>query len=463
VVGAYAGESERNLREAFAAAQRSCDGGTPTLLLLDEVDALCPVREAGAEHDARLTAQLLVLMDGAGGGGASAGAARLLVVGCTNRPEQVDPALRRPGRFEREVEVPTPDAAQRADILALHARSLPLCPLLSLSSVAAACHGYSGADLAALAREAAMLAIEEAAQAADAPLRPLTAADFAAARRRVGPSIVRGLAAEAAPVLWRDIGGLDDCVRRLRQAVEWPLRHGARFERLGLRAPRGVLLHGPPGCCKTQLARCVAHSSGVTLVPLSGAQLFSCYLGEGERLLRSAFARARAAAPAILLLDEADGVAARRDERDAAGGSGAEERLLSCLLTELDGLHPLAGVLLLACTNRPRALDAALLRPGRLDVRIFVPPPDEAGRLEVLRVHTRNTPLAACADLAALAAATERATGAELKQLVAEAAMRALRQDAQAAELRGEDLEHALQGWKPALSEQALREYASFV
>jgi len=460
LVGAFAGESERALRRAWGEAEASARGGRPTLLLLDELDALCPRRAAGSEAEARLTAQLLVLMDGGGGGARAEGGARLLVVGCTNRPEALDGALRRPGRFERELEVPVPDAAARRDILALHARRLPLAPGLLLAAVADRCHGYSGADLAALAREAAMGAVEEAAAGGGA-LRPLAQADWDAALRRCGASVVRGVAAEAAPVSWDEIGGLGAVKARLRQAVEWPLLHAARCRRLGLRAPRGVLLHGPPGCSKTQLARAAATAAGVTLVPLSGAQLFSCYLGEGERALASAFARARAAAPAIVLLDEADGVCARRGE-GPGGGSGAEERLLCALLAELDGLAPAAGVLLLACTNRPGALDDALLRPGRLDVQLYVPPPDAAGRLEVLRIHSRAQPLAPCVDLGALAAAAERATGAELKALCAEAAAVALREDPHAQLVRHCHFLAALAAAPPALSPERLAEYERF-
>jgi SpoVK/Ycf46/Vps4 family AAA+-type ATPase len=316
-----------------------------------------------------------------------------------------------------------------------------------------------------------MVAMEEADAAAsasadpDAPctLRPLTAADFAAARTRVGASIVRGLAAEPPPVAWADIGGQTDVKRRLRQAVEWPLQHAEAFARLGLRAPRGILLHGPPGCSKTLLARAAAHASGATLIPLSGAQLFSMYLGEGERALARAFARARAAAPAIILLDEADGVGARRPESGGAGGgSGAEERLLCTLLSELDGIGAPSGVLLIAATNRPGALDAALLRPGRLDVHLFVPPPDREGRLAALQIHTRRVALAADVDLPALAEATEGASGAEVAGVCREAALAALREDGDATEVTQRHFLAAVAAAPPALSAEELARYAAF-
>ena len=286
VVGAWAGESERNVRAAFAAAQAAVAGGQPCVLFLDEVDALCPRRGAGGAHEDRLTAQLLVLMDGAteqereGKVGA-----HLLLVGATNRPEALDPALRRPGRFEVELEVEVPGPGARADILAAHTARLPLAPGVDLLALAQRCHGYSGADLAALAREAAMVAIEEEAAGTlgetTGTMPPVSAAHFTTARSRVGASLVRGTSVEAPAVRWEDIGGLDGVKHRLRQAVEWPLTHSASFARLGVKPPKGVLLHGPPGCSKTQLARAAAAASGATLIPLTGSQLFSMYLGAG--------------------------------------------------------------------------------------------------------------------------------------------------------------------------------------
>jgi SpoVK/Ycf46/Vps4 family AAA+-type ATPase len=463
VVGAWAGESERNLRAAFAAAQAAVAGGQPCVLFLDEVDALCPRRGAGGAHEDRLTAQLLVLMDGAteqereGRGGA-----RLLLVGATNRPEALDPALRRPGRFEVELEVEVPGPCARADILAAHTARLPLAPGVDLAALAQRCHGYSGADLAALAREAAMVAIEEEASGT-MPL--VSAAHFSTARSRVGASLVRGTSVEAPAVRWEDIGGLEGVKHRLRQAVEWPLTHSPSFARLGVRPPKGVLLHGPPGCSKTQLARAAAAASGATLIPLTGSQLFSMYLGAGERLLAAAFARARAAAPAIIFLDEVDSVACARREGAGAGGggSGAEERLLSTLLTELDGILPSAGVMLLCATNRAEVLDPALLRPGRLDVHLYVPPPDAAGRAAVLRIHTRGMALSPEVDLAELAVASDGYTGAELAGVCVEAAQVAVRArgpDVQRVEQA--DFEAALAAMPPSLTPQMLAAYAAF-
>ncbi|KAG2494237.1 hypothetical protein HYH03_007592 [Edaphochlamys debaryana] len=472
VVGAFTGESERRLREAFAAAQADADAGRVAVVFLDEVDALCPRRDGGRSHDTRLVAQLLTLLDGAatgrptgltappaaaaastgsaagsgGGGGGCSG--HLVVVGATNRPNALDPALRRPGRLDREVMVALPDTVQRADILRLHTRGLQLAADADLTAVAAAAHGYSGADLAAAAREAAMAALAEVAAEAygigggggpaalgSGPLPPLVVrgAHLAAALRKVRPSIVRGAEVDIPPVSWDDVGGLEDVKRRLRQAVEWPLRHADAFERLGLAAPRGVLLHGPPGCSKTTLARAAATASGATLLAMSCAQLFSMYVGEGEAALRDAFKRARMAAPAILFLDEVESVAGKREEGGggSAGGPDAGLRLLTTLLTEMDGIELAAGVLVLGATNRPGALDPALLRPGRFSTHLYVPPPDEPGRAAALAVHCRRLPLGADVDLGGLAARTEGYTGAELAAVCREAALAALREEMQ--------------------------------
>jgi SpoVK/Ycf46/Vps4 family AAA+-type ATPase len=548
VFGAYLGESERRLRDAFAAAARDAAAGKPALVFLDEVDALCPRRAAGGgggggsgQHEARVVAQLLTLLDGAAGleegcammaqgqdGTTSPFAARVAVVAATNRPNAVDPALRRPGRLDREVLIPVPDAAARAQILRLHAKGMRLASGVDLAAVARACHGYSGADLAALCREAAMCALSDAAAAAAVAadmagqnrhqpkqqprvVAGVTAAHFSRAARRVGPSVVRGAAVDPGPVRWSDVGGLEAAKTALRRAVEWPLTRGADFARLGVEPPRGVLLYGPPGCSKTTLARAAAAESGATFVPLSCASLYSPYVGEGEAALRDAFARARAAAPAVLLLDEADALAPGRGEGGSGGGSGGEEdggaalRLLSTLLTEMDGLGaatsaysgsdgadarpaaaPAPGVVVAAATNRPGALDAALLRPGRLDVHVFVgPPADAEERLAALQVHCRELPLAADVDLKQVAERTGRFTGAELAALCREAAMGALRERfssaAAAAEEGGEGeeedggaavalgvevgmrhFEAARRAMAPALTEAELRRYADW-
>eukprot|EP00775_Hariotina_reticulata_P006468 gene6468-6696_t len=493
--------AERRLRGEFEAAAAQAAAGQVVIVFLDEVDALCPRRAAGGghnQHEARVVAQLLTLMDGAavleqqpaapaGTGAAAAGNGRVLVVGATNRPNALDPALRRPGRLDKEVEVGVPDAQQREQILRLHCQGLQLAPDVDLQALAAGCHGYCGADLAALAREAAMHAFSSAAAAllnsnetqqgtalhalattaaaGAAPAGVISAADFAAALHRVGPSIVRGAAVEVAPMSWQEVAGYDSVKQRLQQAVEWPLRHAEAFKRLGLTPPRGVLLHGPPGCSKTMLARAAATGSKATFIPLSCAQLYGMYVGDGEAQLRDTFKRARQASPSIIFLDEADALAPRRQEGggDQGGAPDAGLRLLSTLLTEVDGLEETQGVLLLAATNRPAALDPALLRPGRLDVLLYIPPPDAAGREAILRLHTRGMPLADDVDLAALAMSCQWYTGAELAGLCREAAMAALREDLLGAQqVAAKHFYAALRSSSPALTADQLTKYEAW-
>ncbi|KAK9854458.1 hypothetical protein WJX84_002500 [Apatococcus fuscideae] len=509
VFGAYIGQSEKKLREVFEAAmeQAKLPGVQPIVLFLDELDALCPQRDASRPHEARVVAQLLTLLDSIQADADVA--ARLSVVAATNRPHSIDAALRRPGRFDRELAVSTPGPEERASILQMHTAFAPLSPQVNLQRIAAACQGFSGADLAALAREAAMAAIADAAgpmlsghrlglRAQDAaaqslPAGPMDAeaqgsitsnsaaasrtssanicsgsvasssdphgptgsaqnkghqqtdclnpsdperpsADFEVAMQRIGPSITRDFTVELTPVSWKDIGGLEDVKQRLQQAIVWPLEHSDSFHRLGLSACRGVLLYGPPGCCKTTLARAAATASKATFLTLSGAQLWSMYVGEGEALLRATFRRARLAAPAILFLDEIDALAGKREGGAGNGSRGAGDvgtRLLSTLLTEMDGLEHATGVQVLAATNRPRAVDAALLRPGRLDTLLFVPPPDQQGRLQALRIHSHAMPLHPDVSLELLAEETRYFTGAELEGLCREAALSALREDLQ--------------------------------
>ena len=501
VFGPYAGDAEARLRDAFRDAERACAEGNPCVILLDEIDAMCPARGADAGlSGSRVVAQLLTLMDDGGAEGDESEKRRLrpAVVATTNRPNALDPALRRPGRFDIEVEIPLPSAKQRLAILRVHVRALPLADDVDLEAVAGSAKGYSGADLAALCREAAMASIRDAASAAtssaegdgDAPV--VTARHFSTAAGRVGASVTRGAAIEPSATTWDDVGGLDDVKKRLKQAVEWPLRHAAAFRRLGLAPPRGVLLHGPPGCAKTTLARAAATASGATVIALSAADVFSKYVGEGERALRDAFAHARRAAPAILLLDEIDGMVGNRGEAAAASGSGGASRngnagedvaarVLSAFLVEMDGLEVGGGggggggdgddgddgddggnVLVVATTNRPAALDAALMRPGRLDMVLYVPPPDVNGREAALRVHARGVPLAPDVDLRAVARRAERFTGAELRGVIREAALAALRQDMDATAVTAAHVDAALAATRPALAESDLARWASF-
>mmetsp|Transcript_4453 Transcript_4453/g.14699 ORF Transcript_4453/g.14699 Transcript_4453/m.14699 type:complete len:735 (-) Transcript_4453:42-2246(-) len=445
VFGAYAGESEKRLRKIFDTARREAKNGTPTVIMIDELDAICPTRKDGNAHETRIVAQLLTLMDGA----SASNDIVVPVIATTSRPNAIDPALRRPGRFDKEVEMSLPNMMDRAEILKLHAKSIPLASDVNFTVISESIKGYSGADIAALCREAAMCAIQRVRdEASDPDTMEVRMADFQASQSRVRASVVRGVAIDLPPISWDDIGGLVDVKKRLRQAVEWPLHHADAFRRLGLRPPKGILLHGPPGCAKTTLARAAATASGATVITLTAADVFSKYLGDGEKILRSTFTKARKSAPAVLLLDEIDGMCGSRGDGASEGAHDVATRLLSVFLTEMDGLETVpstgAGVLVIATTNRPQSLDPALTRPGRLDLVLEIPPLDLAGRIEALRVHTRDVSLDHDVNIDELASIAVGYTGAELRHAVKEAALAALREDMSAEAVRRDHFVTAL-------------------
>lgn len=446
VMSKFVGESEANLRAVFARAARAA----PALIFIDEIDALCPKRDARVgDMEKRLVATLLTLMDGLEGD-AAAQDRHVVVLGATNRANALDPAIRRPGRFDREVEIGIPSAADRLDILRVTLRRLPHALAdEQLQELAASAHGYVGADLSALCKEAALLALHRAfgqsdgagqSSNSDNPLRAqlppfrIELADLRRAMRGVRPSALRELAVEVPRVFWRDIGGQQALKQQLREAVEWPLAHPEAFVRLGIRPPKGVLLYGPPGCSKTLAAKALATESQMNFLAVKGPELFSKWVGESERAVQQLFRKARAAAPTVVFFDEIDALAS--SSRGGAGGGSSQvaDRVLSQLLTELDGVEPLRQVLVVAATNRPDLLDPALLRPGRIDRALFVGPPDVQGREEILEVHTRRLPLADDVKLAELAIATARFSGAELAALCREAAMAAIDEQREGAE-----------------------------
>ncbi|TYG59691.1 hypothetical protein ES288_D07G007200v1 [Gossypium darwinii] len=458
---AHAGESERILREAFSEASSHASSGKPSIIFIDEIDALCPRRDSRREQDVRLASQLLTLMDSNKPSATSV--PRVVVVASTNRVDAIDPALRRSGRFDDEVEVTTPNEEERFQILKLYTKKVPLDPSVDLQVVAASCNGYVGADLEALCREATMSAVKRSTDAGEVPsVVNLTMDDWKLAKSVVGPSITRGVTVDIPKVSWDDIGGLKDLKKKLQQAVEWPIKHSAAFARLGISPMRGVLLHGPPGCSKTTLAKAAAHAAQASFFSLSGAELYSMYVGEGEALLRNTFRRARLAAPSIIFFDEADVVAAKR------GGSSRNsttvgERLLSTLLTEMDGLEQAKGILVLAATNRPHAIDPALMRPGRFDLVLYVPPLDMEARYETLRVHTRNMKIGDDVDLRRIAEDTELFTGAELEGLCREAGIVALRENISATLVSNRHFETVKLSLKPALTRDEIETYSSFM
>uniref|UniRef100_H3CVX5 AFG2 AAA ATPase homolog B n=1 Tax=Tetraodon nigroviridis TaxID=99883 RepID=H3CVX5_TETNG len=442
VVGSRPGESEEKLRAVFERARSAAEEG-PCVLFLDELDSLCPRRTGSSVPENRLVAQLLTLMDGVDQSD------RFLVVGATNRPDSLDPALRRPGRFDREVVIGAPTGQQRKAILTLLCARMPVGPSVDVAELAQQTTGYVGADLSALCREAAMNAIRENNKGSGE--QSIGMKHFQEALRSVLPSCLRSSLGrtELSPVSWEQIGGLDEVKLKLRQSVEWPMRYPEAFVRMGLRRPRGVLLYGPPGCAKTSVVRAAATSSRCAFLSASGADLYSPYVGDSEKALAQLFLQARACAPSILFLDEIDSLMGARSNGHAA--NSAQTRLLSVLLNEMDGIglktterrgaktlqaegaeesHTLEeldyqdvcnkDVMVIAATNRPDCLDSALLRPGRLDHIIYIPPPDAQARLSILKVFTESMPLGADVCLEELAQKTEFYSGADLQNLCKE-------------------------------------------
>jgi len=426
VIHKFYGESEAHLRRIFEEAQAKA----PSIVFLDEIDAIAAKRaEVRGDVEKRVVAQLLALMDGLKTRG------QVIVIGATNLPDSLDPALRRPGRFDREIEIGIPDRNGRREILEIHTRGMPLADDVDPDHLAGVTHGFVGADLEALAREAAMVALRRLMPSidlasAEVPYEQLmelhvTMADFLDALRDVEPSAMREVFTEVANVSWDDVGGMEFARAALAEAVEWPLRYPQVFARAGAAPAKGILLSGPPGSGKTLLAKAVATESGVNFISVKGPELLSKWVGESEKGVREIFKKARQAAPCIVFLDEIDALAPRRGS--GSGESHVSERVVSQLLTEMDGIEELRGVTVMAATNRPDILDPALLRPGRFDVRVEVPPPDAAARRAILEVHMRGRPVAADVDLAALAAGTDGYVGADLAGLCREATMAAVR------------------------------------
>jgi transitional endoplasmic reticulum ATPase len=432
----FYGESEARLREVFQLAEQNA----PSIVFIDELDAIAPKREeVYGEVEKRVVAQLLAIMDGLKERG------HIIVIGATNRVNALDPALRRPGRFDREIVIGMPNRDGRLEILQIHTRGMPLAEDVDLKALANITHGFSGADIAALCREAAMKALrsflpqidieQELIPAEVLKSLQVTQADFESALREVEPSALREFIIEVPDVHWDDIGGLEDAKQELREAVEWPLRYPDAFEHFGIRRIKGVLLYGPPGCGKTLLAKAVANESEANFISVKGPELLSKWVGESEKGVREVFRKARQAAPTIIFFDEVDALAPRRGL--GYGDAHVTERVLSQLLTELDGLETLRGVIVIAATNRIDMLDPALLRPGRLDRLILVPAPDEEARLKILKIHTRKMPLGTDVDLERLATLTKGYSGSDIEALCREAGMLALRESiAQSANIK---------------------------
>ncbi|NWI60802.1 SPAT5 protein, partial [Calyptomena viridis] len=413
IISKFYGESESRLRQIFTEASLR----RPSIIFIDELDALCPKREgAQNEVEKRVVASLLTLMDGIGSEGSEG---QLLVLGATNRPHALDAALRRPGRFDKEIEIGIPNAQDRLDILQKLLHKVPhSLTEVELAQLADSAHGYVGADLAALCKEAGLYALRRALGKSPNLLDTEVAGsvriafnDFLQGMNDVRPSAMREVAIDVPKVSWSDIGGLEDVKLKLKQAVEWPLKHPESFLRMGIQPPKGVLLYGPPGCSKTMIAKALAHESGLNFLAVKGPELMNKYVGESERAVREIFRKARAVSPSILFFDEIDALAVERG--NSSGVGNVADRVLAQLLTEMDGIEQLKDVTVLAATNRPDMIDKALLRPGRIDRIIYVPLPDAATRREIFRLHFRSMPVSSEVCLAELVEHTQKYSGAE--------------------------------------------------
>ncbi|MBW9223048.1 CDC48 family AAA ATPase [Methanothermococcus sp. SCGC AD-155-E23] len=458
IMSKYVGETEENLRKIFKEAEENA----PSIIFIDEIDAIAPKRdEATGEVERRMVAQLLTLMDGLESRG------QVVVIAATNRPDALDPALRRPGRFDREITIGVPDKKGRLEILQIHTRNMPLAKDVDLEYLAEITHGFVGADLAALCKEAAMKTLRRILPDLDLEKDEIpkeildkievTMEDFKEALKEVEPSALREVLVEVPDVKWEDIGGLEDVKQELREAVEWPLKHKEAFERMGIRPPKGILLFGPPGTGKTLLAKAVANESDANFISVKGPEIFSKWVGESEKAIREIFRKARQAAPTVIFFDEIDAIAPRRG-RDV-GGSDVTEKVVNQLLTELDGLEEPKDVVVIAATNRPDILDPALLRPGRLDRVLLVPLPDKKARLEIFKVHTKKMPLAEDVDLEKLAEKTEGYTGADIEAICREAAMIALRENINADKVEMRHFEEAMKKIKPSVRKEDMEIY----
>ncbi|KAG0206354.1 spermatogenesis associated protein 5 [Mortierella sp. GBA30] len=503
IISKFYGETEAKLRAIFELAADN----SPSIIFIDEIDALCPKRdEAASEMEKRVVATLLTLMDGVSEKRHSSATTtqtiddalkskepRIVVLGATNRPNALDEALRRPGRFDREIEIGIPDSRARAEILTALLRKIPnTLTTTQVEQLAWVSHGYVGADLAAVCREAGLKTInrvmgkqrtletgkdlqtslqtmtisEQAASAVSTYKEDelkISAEDMKLAMTEVKPSAMREIMIEVPKVLWSDIGGQEEIKQKLKESVEWPLQHPEAFIRMGIRPPKGILLYGPPGCSKTLMAKALATQAGLNFIAVKGPELFSKWVGESEKAVREVFRKARAASPSIVFFDEIDALTVKRGGGDD-GGSSVSDRVLSQLLNELDGIEPLVNVTVVAATNRPDIMDPALMRPGRIDRILYVSPPDLASRREILRLQIHSKKMACDADveIESLAEQTEGCSGAEVVALCQEAAMKAMEESLDIACVSKRHFEQALAGMTRRITPEMIQFYDDF-
>ncbi len=460
IMGSAYGESEKKLRDVFEAAAKA----SPSIIFIDEIDSIAPKRgQVSGEAEKRLVAQLLTLMDGL------ESRANVIVIAATNRPEAIDEALRRPGRFDREIIVGVPDLRGRRENLGIHTRGMPLAEGVDLAELARTTYGFVGADLAALTREAAIEAVrrimpkldlETATIPADVlDTLSVTREDFLTAIKRVQPSAMREVMVQMPDVRWSDIGGLSEAQRKLQEGIELPLKNPDAFRRLGIRPAKGFLLYGPPGTGKTLLAKAVAREAEANFIAVRASDLLSKWYGESEQQITRLFARARQVAPCIIFIDEMDSLVPAR----GSGGAGepqVTERVVNTILAEMDGIEEMQSVVVIGATNRPTLIDPALMRPGRLDELIYVTVPDKTGRLHILKIHTSKMPLAKDVDLDDLAARTDKFTGADLEDLTRRAGLAALRESIKIKKVTKAHFDAALKDTRASVTIEMEREYA---
>ncbi|KAJ3211504.1 spermatogenesis associated protein 5 [Dinochytrium kinnereticum] len=473
VLSKFYGETEERLKTIFQEAEENA----PSIIFIDEIDSICPKRdESSSDLEKRVVTTLLTLMDGAHHKNPTK-ADGVVIIAATNRPNVLDDALRRPGRFDREIEIGIPDAHGRLDILKAQLKNVPHALTDDdIRDVSARAHGYVGADLAAIVREAGLSVVQRVTKAGSKSadegrlrrFRPVTSLegldlkvrleDLNWALAKIKPSAMREIMVEVPKVLWTDIGGQEDIKQRLKEAVEWPLKHPEVFERFKIKPPKGILLYGPPGCSKTLLAKALATEAGLNFLAVKGPELFSKWVGDSEKAVRDVFKKARAASPSIIFFDEIDAIAVRRGSGDAS----VADRVLSQLLSEMDGVEPLVNVTVVAATNRPDILDSALLRPGRIDRILYVSPPDFDARKEILSIQTSKMACATDVDVMELATKSDGFSGAEVVSLCQEAALLAMEEDIQAKEVKRDHFLAAVAGVTPRITAEMIAFYDQF-